>query len=309
MIRLKAGCVFICCSLAGTACNSADAERAAARRVHVVEGLSFPESVRYDPEQDVYFVSCIQGFGSVKDGRGYIVRIDARDPAQAQMFVQSGVKGVVLDAPKGMALQGDTLWVADIDVLRGFDRRTGAAVGAVDFTGHNVMMLNDVALGPDGAIYVSDTGIIMSPVGVAYAGGSKIFRVSNRQVSVLASNALLAHPNGLTWDSASGHWLVVTFHPDVSELYALTPDSIHPKRVLAQGLGRWDGVEVMRDGRILVTSWSDSSVHVIRDGESERIIRDIWQPADLGVDTRRNRIAIPLVLQGRVEIWRLAEEQ
>ena len=36
---------------------------------------------------------------------------------------------------------------------------------------------------------------------------------------------------------------------------------------------------------------------------SQRVIRDLWQPADLGVDTRRMRVAIPLVLQGRVEIW------
>jgi hypothetical protein len=35
------------------------------------------------------------------------------------------------------------------------------------------------------------------------------------------------------------------------------------------------------------------------------MITGLWQPADLGVDTRRNRVAIPVVLQGRVEIWDL----
>ena len=30
-----------------------------------------------------------------------------------------------LDAPKGMAIVGDTLWVADIDAVRGFNRKTG----------------------------------------------------------------------------------------------------------------------------------------------------------------------------------------
>jgi hypothetical protein len=35
------------------------------------------------------------------------------------------------------------------------------------------------------------------------------------------------------------------------------------------------------------------------------VIGDLWQPADPGMDTRRMRVAIPLVLQGRVEIWQL----
>jgi hypothetical protein len=47
---------------------------------------------------------------------------------------------------------------------------------------------------------------------------------------------------------------------------------------------------------------------VFSGGRSEKIIRNLWQPADLGVDTRRQRVAIPLVLQGRVEIWQLPAE-
>lgn len=64
-------------------------------------------------------------------------------------------------------------------------------------------------------------------------------------------------------------------------------------------------MERLDDGRLVVTSWSDSSVHVFTGGRDARVIRDVWQPADLGVDTRRGRIAVPLVLQGRVEIWEI----
>ena len=64
------------------------------------------------------------GPGSLKDGSAYIARVNAGDPRRAAVFVAGGRGGAVLDAPKGMALQGDTLWVADIDVLRGFHRRT-----------------------------------------------------------------------------------------------------------------------------------------------------------------------------------------
>ena len=40
-------------------------------------------------------------------------------------FINGADDDITLNAPKGLALQGDTLWVADIDVVRGFDVTTG----------------------------------------------------------------------------------------------------------------------------------------------------------------------------------------
>jgi sugar lactone lactonase YvrE len=188
--------------------------------------------------------------------------------------------------------------------VRGFDRRSGAPVANIDLTPHDIVMLNDIATGPNGALYVTDTGIVMSRVGVAYYKGSKIFRIApGRQVSVFAQSEALAHPNGITWDSAGKQFVVVTFHPSQSELYSI--EANNKKNVMVTGLGRFDGVESLNDGRIVLTSWSDSSVQMVQGGRTYRIINDVWQPADLGVDTRRNRLAIPLVLQGRVEIYQL----
>jgi hypothetical protein len=75
---------------------------------------------------------------------------------------------------------------------------------------------------------------------------------------------------------------------------------------LATGIGRFDGVEALTDGRILVSAWSDSSIHVFADGSDTRIIRQLSQPADIGFDTRRNRVAIPLGMVDRVQFWELA---
>lgn len=287
--------------------RDAGAAPSGARLVHAIEGFLGPESVRYDPEQDVFFVSNIRGHGSIKDGDGYIARIDAANPREVTIFVAAGRNGAVLDAPKGMAIQGDTLWVADIDVVRGFHRRTGAPVGEVDLRPFGAVMLNDVALGPDGSLRVTDSGIVMSDKGVFYPGGERIFAVSpGRAVTVVAEGTGLEHPNGITWDARGGRWIVASFHPFVSELYAMPPGDT-ARTVLARGRGRFDGVEVLADGRVLYTSWSDSSLHVLSGGRDERLIRGLWQPADLGVDTRRGRVAVPLVLQGRVWLWELPE--
>ena len=166
------------------------------------------------------------------------------------------------------------------------------------------MLLNDVAVAPDGSLRVTDTGIVMTNKGVVYRGGDRIFRVGpGRAVSVEAQGESLKRPNGITWDPDGKRWIVVSFGPFASEVYAIRPGETG-KTVLGRGLGKFDGVERLSDGRLLVTSWSDSSLHVFADGTDRRVIRDLW-PADLGVDTRRGRVAIPLVLQGRVEIWEL----
>ena len=160
-----------------------------------------------------------------------------------------------------------------------------------------------IAAGPDGWLHVTDTGIAMTDKGVIYQGGDRIFRIGpDRAVSTIASDAGLGRPNGITWDPDGRRWIVVSFDPFRSEVYAIRPgDSI--RSILARGPGKFDGVERLADGRLLVTCWTDSSLHVVDGARTERIIRDPWQPADRGVDTRRGQVAIPLAPQGRVEIW------
>jgi sugar lactone lactonase YvrE len=222
-----------------------------------------------------------------------------------ETLVQGGKNGVVLDAPKGMALHGDTLWVADIDQLRGFDRHSGAPLATIDLRPQHAVLLNDVAVGPDGSIHVTDTGILMTDKGVIHPGGDKIFVIGpNRAISLQATGAAVGWPNGITWDAKGKRWIVVTFDPFHSTVNALRDgDTTHAE--LGAGVGRFDGVEVLDDGRLLVTCWNDSSVHLFGSGADDRIVRHLSQPADLGLDTRRHRIAVPLGMLGRVEFWQL----
>jgi sugar lactone lactonase YvrE len=287
----------------GCSTRDASAETAVAR-VGVVGDFQGPESVRYDPEQDVYFVSNMAGYGSVKDSIGVIHRVNAADRITTEIFAQSGVNGVVLHAPKGMAIQGDTLWVADIDVLRGFHRRTGQPVGTIDFAPLRPTLLNDVAAGSDGTLRVTDTGIIMSEKGVLHVGGAKIFSVGpGRAISVIAEGAALSEPNGITWDVAGKRWIVVGFTSFTSPVYVLAGSG--PSTTLAKGKGRFDGVEALPNGRVLYSSWTDSSIHMIANGENTQIVRNLPEPADIGVDTRRGIVAVPISVMGRVEFYRI----
>jgi SMP-30/gluconolaconase/LRE-like protein len=250
----------------------------------------------------VYYVSNINGNPSQKDNNGFIAKVRADSTGVVTMLVEGGKNGVTLNAPKGMAVSGDTLFVADIDALRMFNRRTGASLGSVDLRAQKATFLNDVVLGPDG-VYVTDTGIIFdSKGGMTHPGVNRVFRVRGKTVTEAATGDSLANPNGIAWDRVGNRFVLAPFGG--TDVQTLGVDQKVPAR-LASGPGQYDGVEVLGDGRILVSSWADSSVNVIRNRSLSRLVGNVSAPADIGVDTKRNVLAIPRFNDGKVEYYRI----
>ncbi len=262
-----------------------------------LEGFENPESARYDAELDVWYISNVNGSPVAKDGNGYISRLQGDGSMDSLKFIAAGMGGVKLDAPKGMALQGDTLWVADIQTLRGFHRRTGAPVASIDVRGSK--FLNDVVLGPDG-LYITDTGVEGSASGVEHTGPDRIYRVGpDRKPSVALQSDSLAGPNGIAWDGARRRFIVVPFAGSVVRAWAPGSKTTVP---LANTKGQLDGVELLDAERLLVTSWTDSSLFVLDGaGTATPVAGGLPSAADIGIDTKRNRVAIPLLTENRVE--------
>jgi hypothetical protein len=276
-------------------------EIAAPSRVSTAEGFSTPESVLWDAEQQVWFVSNINGSPGARDGNGFISRLDRDGGIDSLHFTEGGRDGVVLNAPKGMVIAGDTLWVADIDALRAFNRKTGAALATIEF-GSRAHFLNDVALGPDGTVYITDTGIKFDDKGtVSHPGPDRIFRVKGREISVEAEGAWLQGPNGITWDAAAGRFIVVPYLGKT--LLGWRPGQATADSI-GTGPGQQDGVEVV-GGETIISSWADSTLFGLGVGGTRKIATGINSPADIGVDPTRELVAIPAFLENRVEIWKL----
>jgi len=270
-------------------------------RTATVTGFKTPESVRYDSANDVFYVSNINGSPLAKDDNGFISRMKPDGTIDSLELIAGGRGGVTLNAPKGLALIGDTLWVADIDAVRAFNVHTGATVATVDLSSYHALFLNDICVGGDGALYVTDTGIQPSGGGMApVAGSQRIFRIdaSHRATIALASDSL-HWPNGITWDKSGKRFIVVPYDK-VPQILAWRPGTPQPVTI-GFGSGQYDGVEILADRRLIVTSWADSTVS-IRDGNVREAIRGLPSPADIGIDTRRMHIAVPLLTKDRVEI-------
>ena len=268
----------------------------------MAEGFSTPESVKYDAELDVFFVSNINGSPNLKDNNGFISRVNPFGRVDNLNFITGGQGFVMLDAPKGMAIKGDTLWVTDIDALRSFNKRTGEPIASLDFAVFKAQFLNDIAVGPDGALYITDTGINFGPTGMTHPGPDRIFRVApDMTISVAVEGDTLGGPNGIAWDARNGRFLVVPFTKPT--ILAWKPGDAAPN-VVATGPGGYDGVEVLANGRALISTWSDSSLYELEsDGTLRSYLRGLPSPADIGFDTKRGRVAVPLFVANRVEIW------
>jgi sugar lactone lactonase YvrE len=221
------------------------------------------------------------------DANGFITRAGADGTVDSLRFMM-GTASAPLHGPRGMFITGDTLWAADAVGVHGFNRRTGAPVAFVDFSAFEPGFLNDIAQGPDGALYVTDTG------------KSQVYRLAGRDVTVAVETP---SPNGITWDSAGGRFLLASWTGGPS-VRSWVPGGPSTEAVGSEGAGRFDGIE-LAGGRLLVASQTDSTIQLVAGTDRRAILRVAGHPADIAIDTRRNRVAVPYISLNRVDIWEI----
>ena len=241
--------------------------------------LKIPESVLFDAQRKVLYVSNIDGEPWAKDGKGSIGKVGL----DGKIIAVDWVSG--LNAPKGMALRGFTLYVGDVTDVVVIDVDKGTVTERIAVSGAEG--LNDVAIDSAGTVYVSDTK------------RKKVFAIKDGKSSVYLEK--LTSPNGLLFHEGGLYVL------DGEGLYRV--GSNRSPQLLSDGMpGGVDGVENVTGNDFIVSCWQGRIYYVKGDG-TRTVLLDTHEQkinsADIGYDPRNRVVYVPTFFKNTVAAYEL----
>jgi sugar lactone lactonase YvrE len=255
-------------------------------------GVDTPESVYLDEGSGYLFVSMIAGEPDAKDGNGRIAQLDRDGTVLSEDWVTG------FNAPKGLRSQNGTLWTADIDEIIAIDIATAGILSRTRVEG--ALFLNDVAVGEDGTVYVSDMA------------ASRIYALADGQVEIFAEGPDLEYPNGLIVDGGRlivGGWGEPG--PDFStevpgRLYALDLGTREKTLITPEPLANIDGVESDGAGGWVVTDYmAGKLIHIAADGTATDLAAFGAGTADLAFVAGDGTAFVPHMQENRVAAYAL----
>jgi sugar lactone lactonase YvrE len=241
--------------------------------------LKVPESVYFDGKRKALYVSNIDGEPWGDDKKGSIGKLTL----DGKIVAAEWVKG--LSAPKGMAIQGNLLYVGDMTEVVVIDIEKGTIAKRIAVPG--AKGLNDVAAAPGGVIYVSD-----SP-------GKKVFSIKDDKPEVLLDN--LTGPNGLLYHGAALHVL------DGDSLYRVSADR-SLKLVSGDIEGVLDGIEPVAANEYLLSTWQGTMHYIKADGSKELLLdtrAEKINAADIAYDAKTRTVYVPTFFKNSVVAYEL----
>ncbi|MFY0540629.1 SMP-30/gluconolactonase/LRE family protein [Nannocystis pusilla] len=276
----------------GTSSTTADETTGDENAPIVVGGFSHPESILIDPVDGVYLVSNIGGNPDAVDDNGFISRVLPDGTVEGLQWISGETGDFTLDAPKGMAIVDDILYVADITAVRKFDRVTGEHLGDIEVEG--AAFLNDLSPDADGNVYVSDTNT------------QSIHKIDPQDaVSLLITDDALAGPNGLYVDGSVV--MVVGYNGQNIWRMGLVDPMPYDFALLPQG--GLDGI-VRTSSGWLVSSWDGEAVYYNSDiiqRDVETVVEGIGSPADIDYDSANSRVLVPRLLADTIEFHHFSD--
>lgn len=288
-----AGALCLCAACGKPAARLGD--RAPATIADV--GLAQPESALFDSTDDVYIITNINGDPLAKDGNGFISRLAPNGTVLSLKWIDGTAPNVTLNAPKGTAIVGDTLYVADIDVIRLFNRTSGAPIDSIPVPG--ATFLNDVAAGADGTVYFTDMGLKAGKSGFIDSGTDAVYRLDGHKPVAIVTGPNLGRPNGVT--AGPDGLTVVTYGS--GSIYEINPSTGERTNLPIPDQGQLDGVVRLRDGTLLISSWQAQAVYRLSpEGRFTVAVDSVPSPADIGYDTHRGFLLIPLLSKSELVI-------
>ncbi|WP_419783332.1 hypothetical protein [Maridesulfovibrio sp.] len=263
-----------------------------------IDGFSAPESVTSD---GTYFY--VSNVGEKlkpmdKDGDGYISRLSGDGKVLERKFING------LNAPKGMVVLDGVLYINDIDRLKGYSLLDGTQVLDLDFSSEGTSFLNGMTAIGEGKLLISAMDI-----GALFV----VNTAPKANFSRLDCDTDLYGPNGLSYDPKTGTVYICSFGKDHQPNGIVGKGHIEGNQFIfektCQKSGFYDGM-AYNEGEIVFSDWVDfkkEGVLICQNlSTGELTILDLGEkiggPADFYLDTKANRIWIPMMLENKVMI-------
>lgn len=233
-------------------------------------GLKIPESVLYDPASGIIYVSSIDGKTTGKDSSGFISTLSV----EGKLLKTEWLAG--LDAPKGMGILNNHLFVTNIDEVVEIDIPT-----AVILKKHKVegsVFLNDIAIEPEtGMVFITDSGL------------GQVFVLQNGSVSLWLQGPLFKGANGLFLNKKS---LFIGTGNSI-----LRADIVSGEVTVAKpSCGSVDGLYLNSEGSFIFSDWT-GSVFISKGSRRPQVLLNTTvqkeNAADFGIIASMNLILIP----------------
>jgi hypothetical protein len=252
-----------------------------------ISGFEAPESVI--KSGDRLFVSNIGGTKPdpmALDSNGFISELSADGSIIHQKF-QKGM----LNAPKGLAVVKDIVYVADVNRVVGFNVRSGEQVFEVSIP--SAKMLNDLCKVDDKHVCVSET----------VSGQVLLIDLTDKSIRFQGS---IEGANGVTYDEKTGTLYAVGMGPNMSggKLYQKNLKNTDTVFTVLENspTGIFDGLEMFDNTHLIASDWisftSQKGRLIVYDLNSHTIktIEVDSGPADITYDPSSHTIFIPRMM-------------
>lgn len=229
-----------------------------------------PESVLFDPKEDVLYVSCINGNPTADNKSGFISKMSLDGKVIALKFTDG------LNSPKGMGILENKLYVTEIAGVAEIDLASGKILKRYPVAG--ARFLNDITADTkNGVVYISDSGT------------NKLHALKNGKITLVSEDTLLKGINGLLMQNdrllvGNGNGLLLSLDTDTKTL-----------STIAKGIGGIDGIVGLGNEKYIVSEWGGKvwhinagKPHLLIDSSKEKI-----NTADMEYNPKTTTLYIP----------------
>lgn len=246
--------------------------------------LTTSESVLYDPKTELLLVACINGKPLDKDGNGFIAVVNLDGEIVTEKWATD------LDAPKGMGIYEDKLYVTNITQLVEIEVTSGEITNRWEIEGS--IFLNDITIDQKGTVYFTDSET------------NKIHILKNGEISTWLENSEITGFNGLLAESSS-----LMLASMGSSNFSRIDWNTKVIEVKTDSIGAGDGIASDGNGNYIVSSWSGEVFFI--DGNTWKKSSIIStqeneiQSADITYIPEKNLLLIPTFFKNSVTAYRV----